>query len=78
MKPVDPAPSLPPNYEEAAYRVFLDSLDYLPPADVDRIKSAYAFAAHDYRHLQHLTQKTPSWPIALPLNRHRTPADAQL
>lgn len=31
--------------EEPAYRVFLDSLDYLSPVDVERIKAAYAFAA---------------------------------
>jgi len=43
---MDPSPSpLPPDYEEPAYRVFLDSLDYLPPADVERIKAAYAFSA---------------------------------
>ena len=41
-----PAPSQqPPATEEPAYRVFLDSLDYLSPADVDRIKEAYAFSA---------------------------------
>ena len=39
------APSpLPPAHEEPAYRVFLDSLDYLAPEDVERIKSAYVFA----------------------------------
>ncbi len=31
--------------EESAYQVFLDSLDYLSPVDVERIKAAYAFAA---------------------------------
>jgi GTP pyrophosphokinase/guanosine-3',5'-bis(diphosphate) 3'-pyrophosphohydrolase len=42
---MDPAPSsLPPTHEEPAYRVFLDSLDYLSPADVTRIKAAYAYA----------------------------------
>jgi GTP diphosphokinase / guanosine-3',5'-bis(diphosphate) 3'-diphosphatase len=35
----------PPVFEEPAYRVFLDSLDYLVPVDVERIKSAYAYAA---------------------------------
>ncbi|UCV28169.1 RelA/SpoT family protein [Ferribacterium limneticum] len=35
----------PPAYEEAAYQVFLDSLEYLPPVDVERIKAAYAYAA---------------------------------
>src|SRR5512145_1735365 len=38
-----PSP-LPPASEEPAYRVFLDSLDYLAPADVERIKAAYVFA----------------------------------
>jgi len=43
---MEPAPSpLHPTHEEPAYRVFLDSLDYLPPADVDRIKEAFAFSA---------------------------------
>jgi (p)ppGpp synthase/HD superfamily hydrolase len=43
---MDSAPSsLPPSSVEPAYRVFLDSLDYLPPDDVERIKAAYAFAA---------------------------------
>ncbi len=37
--------SPPPTSVEPAYRVFIDSLDYLPPADVERIKAAYAFAA---------------------------------
>jgi GTP pyrophosphokinase/guanosine-3',5'-bis(diphosphate) 3'-pyrophosphohydrolase len=40
------APSpLPPAHEEPAYRVFLDSLDYLSSAEVERIKAAYAYAA---------------------------------
>ncbi len=44
---MDSVPSpLPPTSEEPAYRVFLDSLDYLSQADVDRIKAAYAFAEH--------------------------------
>lgn len=38
-----PSP-LPPIHEEPAYRVFIDSLDYLNPAEVERIKSAYAYA----------------------------------
>jgi len=43
---MEPAPSsLPPIPEEPAYRVFLDSLDYLPQVDVERIKEAYAFSA---------------------------------
>jgi guanosine-3',5'-bis(diphosphate) 3'-pyrophosphohydrolase len=39
-----PSPQ-PPAYEEPAYRVFLDSLEYLSPTDVTRIKAAYVFAA---------------------------------
>src|SRR5574343_447747 len=43
---MDSAPSpQPPCPVEPAYRVFLDSLDYLPTADVERIKAAYEFAA---------------------------------
>jgi GTP pyrophosphokinase/guanosine-3',5'-bis(diphosphate) 3'-pyrophosphohydrolase len=42
---MEPAPSSPlPVPEDPAYRVFLDSLDYLPPADIERIKEAYAFS----------------------------------
>ncbi|QLQ23859.1 MAG: bifunctional (p)ppGpp synthetase/guanosine-3',5'-bis(diphosphate) 3'-pyrophosphohydrolase [Dechloromonas sp.] len=44
---MDQVPSShPPACEDPAYRVFLDSLDYLSPADVRRIKDAYAFSAH--------------------------------
>jgi GTP pyrophosphokinase/guanosine-3',5'-bis(diphosphate) 3'-pyrophosphohydrolase len=41
-------PSSPPpaEIEEPAYLVFLDSLDYLSPDDVSRIKAAYAFSAN--------------------------------
>ena len=43
---MDPAPSPHlPAEEDPAYRVFLDSLDYLPVADVERIRAAYAFSA---------------------------------
>ena len=42
---MEPAPSSSlPGSEDPAYRVFLDSLDYLPQADIDRIKEAYAFS----------------------------------
>ena len=42
---MEPAPSSSlPDSEDPAYRVFLDSLDYLPQADIDRIKEAYAFS----------------------------------
>lgn len=45
---MDNIPSSPPpsEFEEPAYRVFLDSLDYLSPADVSRIQAAYAFSAN--------------------------------
>ncbi|MCE1239966.1 MAG: bifunctional (p)ppGpp synthetase/guanosine-3',5'-bis(diphosphate) 3'-pyrophosphohydrolase [Azonexaceae bacterium] len=52
---MDPAPSLPPSYEEPAYRVFLDSLDYLPPTDVERIKSAFAFSAKAHAHQKRMS-----------------------
>lgn len=52
---MDSKPSLPPNYEEPAYRVFLDSLDYLLPADVDRIKAAYAYAANAHAHQRRMS-----------------------
>jgi GTP pyrophosphokinase/guanosine-3',5'-bis(diphosphate) 3'-pyrophosphohydrolase len=53
---MEPAPSpLHPTHEEPAYRVFLDSLEYLPPADVDRIKEAFAFSAQ-----AHASQKRMS------------------
>ena len=41
---MDPSPSTFPLAEEdLAYRVFLDSLDYLTPADAGRIQAAYFF-----------------------------------
>ena len=52
---MDPAPSLPPADEEPAYRVFLDSLDYLSPVDVERIKAAYAFAARAHAHQRRMS-----------------------
>src|SRR5574343_2017020 len=43
---MDSVPSTqPPPSVEPAYRVFIDSLDYLPTVDVERVKAAYAFAA---------------------------------
>ncbi|MGA9395052.1 MAG: bifunctional (p)ppGpp synthetase/guanosine-3',5'-bis(diphosphate) 3'-pyrophosphohydrolase [Azonexus sp.] len=42
MEPAPPSASPVP--EDPAYRVFLDSLDYLPPTDIERIKEAYAFS----------------------------------
>ncbi|PKO35145.1 MAG: guanosine-3',5'-bis(diphosphate) 3'-pyrophosphohydrolase [Betaproteobacteria bacterium HGW-Betaproteobacteria-7] len=53
---MDAKPSTPPPApEEPAYRVFLDSLDYLAPVDVERIKSAYIYAAR-----AHASQKRMS------------------
>ncbi|MCL2345009.1 MAG: bifunctional (p)ppGpp synthetase/guanosine-3',5'-bis(diphosphate) 3'-pyrophosphohydrolase [Desulfobulbus sp.] len=52
---MDPQPSLAPPPEDPAYRVFLDSLDYLLAADVARIEDAYAFAAR-----AHASQKRVS------------------
>ncbi|MDD2662771.1 MAG: bifunctional (p)ppGpp synthetase/guanosine-3',5'-bis(diphosphate) 3'-pyrophosphohydrolase [Dechloromonas sp.] len=46
---------LPPAYEEPAYRVFLDSLDYLSPDDVARIKAAYAYAAQAHAHQKRMS-----------------------
>lgn len=47
--------TLPPAYEDPAYRVFLDSLDYLAPADVERIKAAYAYAAEAHAHQKRMS-----------------------
>ncbi len=53
---MDSAPSpLPPCSVEPAYRVFLDSLDYLPAVDVERIKAAYAFAADAHAHQKRMS-----------------------
>ncbi len=53
---MDSAPSLqPPAHEEPAYRVFLDSLDYLAPVDVERIKAAYVFAAAAHVHQKRMS-----------------------
>ncbi|MBU3696912.1 bifunctional (p)ppGpp synthetase/guanosine-3',5'-bis(diphosphate) 3'-pyrophosphohydrolase [Dechloromonas sp.] len=43
---MDPSPSsFPPAEEDPAYRVFLDSLDYLTTADAGRVQAAYRYAA---------------------------------
>ncbi|MDD2742705.1 MAG: bifunctional (p)ppGpp synthetase/guanosine-3',5'-bis(diphosphate) 3'-pyrophosphohydrolase [Rhodocyclaceae bacterium] len=47
--------SPPPIPEEPAYRVFLDSLDYLNSEDISRIEQAYAFSAE-----KHANQKRMS------------------
>ena len=52
---MDPAPQLPANYEADAYSVFLDSLDYLSPDDIERVKRAFDFAAR-----AHASQKRAS------------------
>ncbi len=51
--PHTPAP--PPPTEDPAYRVFIDSLDYLSPDEVDRIREAYAFAAKAHAHQKRLS-----------------------
>ncbi len=44
-------PAIPPSpTEDPAYRVFLDSLDYLPPEDVRRIEAAYVYSAEKHAH----------------------------
>jgi (p)ppGpp synthase/HD superfamily hydrolase len=52
---MDPAPQLPANYEADAYSVFLDSLDYLSPDEIERVKRAFDFAAR-----AHASQKRAS------------------
>ncbi len=52
---MDPAPSPPPAHEEPAYRVFLDSLEYLPAADVSRVRAAYDFAANAHAHQRRMS-----------------------
>lgn len=47
--------TFPPAEEDPAYRVFLDSLDYLPLADVERIKSAYVYAAKAHAHQKRMS-----------------------
>ena len=53
---MDSAPSsLPPATEEPAYRVFLDSLDYLSSEEITRIEEAYVYSAE-----KHANQKRMS------------------
>jgi GTP diphosphokinase / guanosine-3',5'-bis(diphosphate) 3'-diphosphatase len=53
---MEPLPSSPPPIpEEPAYRVFLDSLDYLAPEEVALIKEAYAFAARAHAHQKRMS-----------------------
>jgi guanosine-3',5'-bis(diphosphate) 3'-pyrophosphohydrolase len=53
---MDSAPSsLPPATEEPAYRVFLDSLDYLSSEEIARIEEAYVYSAE-----KHANQKRMS------------------
>ncbi|MBK8919264.1 MAG: bifunctional (p)ppGpp synthetase/guanosine-3',5'-bis(diphosphate) 3'-pyrophosphohydrolase [Betaproteobacteria bacterium] len=48
-------PSSPPALEDPAFRVFIDSLDYLPPADVERVRAAYAFSARAHANQKRLS-----------------------
>ena len=51
-----PAPStFPPPQEDPAYRVFLDSLDYLSPEQIALIEKAYAFAAKAHEHQKRMS-----------------------
>ena len=53
---MDPAPStFPPAEEDPAYRVFLDSLDYLTPVDAGRIQAAYRYAAQAHAHQKRMS-----------------------
>ena len=53
---MDTHPStFPPPEEDPAYLVFLDSLDYLPATDVERIRSAYAYAAKAHAHQKRMS-----------------------
>ena len=45
----------PPPQEDPAYRVFLDSLDYLTPEQVALIEEAYAFAAQAHAHQKRMS-----------------------
>jgi GTP diphosphokinase / guanosine-3',5'-bis(diphosphate) 3'-diphosphatase len=47
--------SLPPGVEENAYQGFLDRLNYLPPAGVDRIKAACVFSAKAHAHQRRMS-----------------------
>ncbi len=47
--------SSPPPEVEPAYRVFIDSLDYLNPAEIDRIRAAYAYAANAHAHQKRMS-----------------------
>ena len=47
--------SPPPATEEPAYRVFLDSLDYLSPVEIAQIEKAYAFSAHAHAHQKRMS-----------------------
>ena len=53
---MESAPSSPPPaIEEPAYRVFLDSLDYLSPEQVALVKKAYAFSANAHAHQKRMS-----------------------
>ncbi len=56
MDTAPPTPAaLPPGYDDPAYQVFLDSLDYLPDAEVARIRAAYDFAARGHAHQKRMS-----------------------
>jgi GTP pyrophosphokinase/guanosine-3',5'-bis(diphosphate) 3'-pyrophosphohydrolase len=53
---MEPAPPTPiAATEEPAYRVFLDSLDYLSPVEIKRIEEAFAFSARAHAHQKRMS-----------------------
>ncbi|MBL8420223.1 MAG: HD domain-containing protein, partial [Dechloromonas sp.] len=51
-------PSDPPAWEDPAYQVFLDSLDYLSSADIGRVKEAYEFSARAHANQKRMSGET--------------------
>jgi len=52
---MESAPPHKPVVGETVYRQFLSRLDYLPPSDVTRIESAYAFAEKAHAHQKRMS-----------------------
>ncbi|HMV00311.1 MAG TPA: hypothetical protein PKD04_04460, partial [Rhodocyclaceae bacterium] len=53
---MDPAPPLPtPSVEDPDFRAFVDSLVYLSPAEVRRIREAYAYSARAHANQKRLS-----------------------
>jgi GTP pyrophosphokinase/guanosine-3',5'-bis(diphosphate) 3'-pyrophosphohydrolase len=49
MPVVDNAPEHPDPEDDPAYRVFIDSLVYLPPEEIERVREAYLFSEEAHR-----------------------------